>query len=287
MRKSIFLAIILQFSTFHFPLSVFSQVASSSEMLAPSKVGTEDMLPVFPGDVLDGDYEVVVESSSSMFRIEKAVLHVKDGVMSASLTMGGKGYSKLFLGTAEAASESKGQGEILPNGGEGAVIFEIPVSALNSSIDCAAFSKKKSKWYDRQILFDASSLPAEKILVSPKIEKINLKDGNYFIDAELTGGSGRAKITSPVKVTVKDGKAFAIIEWSSPNFDYMKANHERYDADKKILDKGGNSTFTIPVHAFDKKIPVIADTVAMSKAHEIQYWIQFDSKSAKKTKKKF
>ncbi|MBQ9622976.1 MAG: hypothetical protein IJR39_06535 [Treponema sp.] len=288
MRKSIFLAIILHFS-FLIPNSSFliAQVASSSEMLAPSKVGTEDMLPVFPGDVLDGDYEVELESSSSMFRIVTAVLHVKDGVMSASLTMGGKGYSKLFLGSAEAASESKGQGEILPNDGEGAVIFEIPVSALNSSIDCAAFSKKKAKWYDRQILFDASSLPEEKLLVSPKIEQINLKDGNYFVNAELTGGSGRAKITSPVKVTVKDGKAFAIIEWSSPNFDYLKANHERYDADKKILEKGGNSTFTIPVYALDKKIPVIADTVAMSKAHEIQYWIQFDSKSAKKTKKKW
>lgn len=282
MRKSLVLAIILQFSTFHFPLSVFSQVASSSEMLAPSKVGTDDMLPVLAGDVLDGDYEIALESSSSMFRIVNSVLHVKDGRMSASLTMSGKGYSKLFLGSAEAASESKGQGEILPNDGDGAVIFEIPVSALNSSIDCAAFSKKKSKWYDRQILLDASSLPEEKLLVSPKIEKINLKNGKYRMNVELTGGSGKAKITSPVKVTVKDGKAFAVIEWSSPNYDYMKVNHERYDADKKILEKGGNSTFTIPVYALDKKIPVIADTVAMSKAHEIQYWIQFDLKSAKK-----
>lgn len=282
MRKSLVLAIILQFSTFHFPLSVFSQVASSSEMLAPSKVGTDDMLPVLEGDVLNGDYEIDVESSSSMFRIDKAVLQVKDGRMSASLTMGGKGYSKLFLGSAEAASASKGQGEILPNAGDGAVIFEIPVSALNAPIKCAAFSSKKKKWYDRDILFDAGSLPEEKLLVSPKIEKINLKNGKYRINVELTGGSGKAKITSPVKVTVKDGKAFAVIEWSSPNYDYMKLNHERYDADKKILEKGGNSTFTIPVYALDKKIPVIADTVAMSKAHEIQYWIQFESKSAKK-----
>ncbi len=280
MRKSLLFKIILLL-TAHCSL-LTAQVASSSEMLAPSKVGTDDMLPVLAGDVLDGDYEVEIESSSSMFRIVNSVLHVKDGRMSASLTMSGKGYSKLFLGSAEAASASKGQGEILPNDGDGAVIFEIPVSALNSSIDCAAFSKKKSKWYDRQILFDASSLPEEKLLVSPKIEKINLKDGRYFVEVALTGGSGKAKITSPVKVSVKDGKAFVVIEWSSPNYDYMKVNHERYDADKKILEKGGNSTFTIPVYALDKKIPVIADTVAMSKAHEIQYWIQFDSKSAKK-----
>ena len=286
MRKSFLLALIFQFSIFNFQFA-FSQVASSSEMLTPRKVGTDDMLPVLAGDVLDGDYEVELESSSSMFRIEKAVLHVKDGVMSASLTMGGKGYSKLFLGTAEAASESKGQGEILPNDGERAVIFEIPVSALNAPIKCAAFSSKKKKWYDRDILFNAGSLPEEKLLVSPKVEQINLKDGRYFVEATLAGGSGKAKITSPVKVTVKDGKAFAVIEWSSPNFDYMKVNHERYDVDAKILEKGGNSTFRIPVYAFDKKVPVIADTVAMSKAHEIQYWIQFDSKSAKKTRKKW
>ena len=280
MRKSLVLAIILQFSTFHFPLSVFSQVASSSEMLAPSKVGTDDMLPVLEGDVLNGDYEIDIESSSSMFRIDKAVLQVKDGRMSASLTMGGKGYSKLFLGSAEAASASKGQGEILPNAGDGAVIFAIPSTTVFGSPGNRR--TKKKKWYDRDILFDAGSLPEEKLLVSPKIEKINLKNGKYRMNAELTGGSGKAKITSPVKVTVKDGKAFAVIEWSSPNYDYMKANHEHYDADKKILEKGGNSTFTIPVYALDKKIPVIADTVAMSKAHEIQYWIQFESKSAKK-----
>ena len=254
------------------------------------KVGTDDMLELFAEDVLDGDYDISVESSSSMFRIVQSVLHVKDGKMTATLTMSGKGYSKLFLGTSEEASDSKGEGEILPLASaqdDGPVLFEIPVSALNSSIKCAAFSKKKSEWYDRDILFDASTLPAEKLLSSPKIEQINLKDGNYFVNVELTGGSGRAKITSPVKVIVDGGKAFAIIEWSSPNFDYMKVNHERYDADTKILEKGGNSTFKIPVFAFDKKVPVTADTVAMSKAHEINYWLQFDSKSAKKTRKKF
>ena len=254
------------------------------------KVGTDDMLELFAEDVLDGDYDISVESSSSMFRIVQSVLHVKDGKMTATLTMSGKGYSKLFLGTSEEASDSKGEGEILPLASaqdDGPVLFEIPVSALNSSIKCAAFSKKKSKWYDRDILFDASTLPAEKLLASPKIEQISLKDGNYFVNVELTGGSGRAKITSPVKVIVDGGKAFAIIEWSSPNFDYMKVNHERYDADTKILEKGGNSTFKIPVFAFDKKVPVTADTVAMSKAHEINYWLHFDLKSAKKTRKKF
>lgn len=289
MRKSIFLAIILQLSIFNFPSSVFSQVASQSESLPPQKVGTEDMIPLSASEILEGSYEVEVESSSSMFRIAKATLTVKDGNMTAKLTMGGKSYSKLFLGTAEEASESNESGEIPASQDEnGAVLFEISVSALNSSIKCAAFSKKKEKWYNRDILFDAGSLPEESLLIYPKKqENVSLKDGRYFVNASLTGGSGRAKITSPVKVIVDGGKAFAIIEWSSPNFDYMKVNHERYDADTKILEKGGNSTFRIPVYAFDKKLPVTADTVAMSKAHEINYWLQFDSNSAKKTRKKF
>ncbi len=287
MRKTIFLAIILQLSIFNFPSSVFSQVASES--LPPQKVGTEDMIPLSASEILEGSYEVEVESSSSMFRITKAILTVKDGDMTAKLTMGGKSYSKLFLGTAEEASNSNGNGEIPASQDEnGAVLFEIPVSALNSSIKCAAFSKRKEKWYNRDILFDAGSLPEESLLIYPKKqENVSLKDGRYFVNASLTGGSGRAKITSPVKVIVDGGKAFAIIEWSSPNFDYMKVNHERYDADTKILEKGGNSTFKIPVFAFDKKVPVTADTVAMSKAHEINYWLHFDSKSAKKTRKKF
>ena len=288
MRKSIFLAIILQLSIFNFPFSVFSQVASQSESLPPQKVGTEDMIPLSASEILEGSYEVEVESSSSMFRIAKAVLTVKDGNMTAKLTMGGKSYSKLFLGTAEEASNSNGSGEIPASQDEnGAVLFEIPVSALNSSIKCAAFSKRKEKWYNRDILFDAGSLPEESLLIYPKKqESVSLKNGSYRINVSLTGGSGRANITNPAYVIVKDGMAQAEIEWSSPNYDYMKVNKSRYDADVKILDKGGNSTFMIPIYSFNKKVPVTADTVAMSKNHEIHYWLQFDLNSAKKCKKK-
>ena len=39
----------------------------------------------------------------------------------------------------------------------------------------------------------------------------------------------------------------------------------------------GNSTFTIPVTVFDWKMPVTADTTAMSTPHEIDYSLSFDS----------
>ena len=293
MRKSFILAIIFQFSVLNFQ---FAQVASESEMLTPQKVGTDDMIEVLPAEVLDGDYEIAVESSSSMFRIANSVLHVHDGKMSATLAMSGKGYSKLFSGTAEEASSANGAGEILPSSPadtqktaqNAPVAFEFPVSSLNSPLKCAAFSAKKKKWYDRDILFDASSLPSESLLIYPKKQqKTSLKDGDYLISVELSGGSGRATITSPAKVSVKDGMAQAVIEWSSPNYDYMKVSRQEIEADKKILEEGGNSTFTIPVLVFDEKFPVAADTLAMSTPHEIQYQLKFDSSSAKKDGLKF
>lgn len=299
MKKTFFLAIVLHFSFLipHFSL-LHAQVASSSEMIAPSKVGNENMIEVFAEDVLPGEYSVSVESSSSMFRITGATLYVSQGEngtsMKARITLGGKSYTKLFLGTAQEASDSNGAGEILryvqsdgADQNDVPVAFEFPVSSLNVPIKCAAFSKNKKKWYDRDILFDAGSLPSDSLFVSAqKQQKITLKNGTYRMNVKLSGGSGRAGITSPAYIVVKDGFATAEIEWSSPNFDYMKVNRTRFDVDSKILDKGGNSTFTIPVYAFDKKFPVTADTIAMSRSHEIHYWLEFDSKSAKKAKKK-
>lgn len=291
MRKVFVLAAIFQFSIFTFPFvaqSVDSLVASESEMLKPRSVGTDEMLSVFAGDIAEGVYEVESESSSSMFRITKSILTVSSGAMSVSVTMSGKSYTKLFLGSAKAAASAGGAGEIAYTTDEnGAFVFTFPIPALNEAIECAAFSKNKGKWYDRHILFDASSLPVESLFVSPVAQqKVALKNGYYNVKVALSGGSGKASVKSPAYVTVKDGLATAQIEWGSANYDYMKVNRTRYDVDTKILDKGGNSTFTIPVFSFDKKMPVTADTTAMSKSHEIHYWLEFDLKSAKKTKKK-
>ena len=45
---------------------------------------------------------------------------------------------------------------------------------------------------------------------------------------------------------------------------------------------GSNSTFEIPVSAFDAPLPVIADTVAMSEPHEVEYTLCFDSSTLQK-----
>ena len=97
------------------------------------------------------------------------------------------------------------------------------------------------------------------------------EDGTYQMEVELLGGSGRASVTSPAKVDIKDGKAVATLEWSSPNYDYMVVDGEKY----LPVNTEGNSVFQIPVEAFDQDIAVIADTVAMSTPHEIEYTLNF------------
>ena len=86
-------------------------------------------------------------------------------------------------------------------------------------------------------------------------------------------------MTSPAQLRCEDGQFWAIIEWSSPNFDYMKVNGEKY---KLISEPGGNSVFEIPVAAFDQALDVAADTIAMSEPHEVEYTLTFDSASLTK-----
>lgn len=103
-----------------------------------------------------------------------------------------------------------------------------------------------------------------------------LADGDYLMDVTLEGGSGRASVNSPTRVTVHDGKATARLEWSSPNYDYMLVEGTTYTP----VNDEGNSVFEIPVLAFDEPFAVVGDTTAMSQPHEIEYTLTFDSSSA-------
>ena len=80
-------------------------------------------------------------------------------------------------------------------------------------------------------------------------------------------------ITPRAALTVADGIMTATIVWSSPNYDYMLVDGEKY----LPVNTDGNSTFEIPVAALDTALAVTADTVAMSTPHEIDYTLTFDS----------
>lgn len=256
------------------------KVASADDMVTPEEVVEEGMEPVYGDSIKDGVYDVTVDSSSSMFNIESCRLTVADGKMSAVMTMGGTGYLYLYMGTAEeAAAASEADYISFVENAEGQHTFEVPVEALDAGINCAAFSKKKEMWYDRQLCFRADSLPMDAIAEGAvtTVEGLGLADGEYTVEVTLEGGSGKASVSSPAQLTVENGQAYAVIVWSSPNYDYMKVDDVQYDLANEELGLQGNSAFKIPVSGFDWKMAVKADTIAMSEPHEIDYTLYFDS----------
>ena len=100
----------------------------------------------------------------------------------------------------------------------------------------------------------------------------DLEDGEYSIQVDLEGGSGKASVSSPTLMLVKNGRMYAELQWSSSNYDYMIVDGEKFQNESE---EGRNSVFTIPVTALDDKMEVIADTLAMGAPHEIDYTLPF------------
>lgn len=256
--------------------SADDQIATAAEMTTSEDVVEDWMQPINGSQIQDGVYDIKVDSSSSMFNIVDCQLLVQDGNMTAVMTMSGTGYLYLYMGTGEEAVQAS-EDTYIPykENAEGAHTYTVPVEALDKGIACAAFSKNKEKWYDRTLVFRADSLPtgafAKGMISAP--EDLDLADGTYEVEVTLTGGSGKASVASPAKITVSDEKIQATIIFSSANYDYVLVDGEKYLNEATE----GNSTFTIPVSGFDWKMPVTADTTAMSTPHEIDYSLYFDS----------
>lgn len=258
-----------------------AKVASADEMAEPEEIVEDWMVPIKGEELNDGTYEIEVRSSSSMFKVVDCTLTVKEGEMTAVMTMGGTGYLNVFMGTGEEAVNASEETYIpFEETADGTHTFTVPVEALDQGIDCAAFSKKKEKWYDRVLVFLSTSLPAEafKELKVTTAEDLKLEDGTYLAEGTLSGGSGRTTIESPSRITVENGELTAEVVFSSPNYDYMLVDDEKYE----MVNTEGNSTFLIPIPGFDYNIPVVADTIAMSTPHEIAYTISFDSATIEK-----
>ena len=253
-------------------------VADASQMTTVEEVVEEGMTPVGPENLLDGEYPVQVKCSSSMFRIESALLRVSNGKMEAELTMGGKSYLYVYPGTALEAATGEVSAYIpFAENAEGAHTFTIPVPALDAPVPCAAFSKNKQLWYDRSLLFRVDSLPTEAFRDGffTTAGRLGLADGNYSVSVSLAGGSGKASVDSPAALTVKYGACTARIVFSSKNYDYVRIG----DMVFLPVNSEGNSAFDLPVSFFDRPMPIVADTVAMSEPHEISYTLTFSANS--------
>lgn len=250
-----------------------SAVADASQMTTVENVGSEGMTPVYASELVDGVYNIGVESSSSMFKIADCELTVGGDAMMAKLIMSSDSYGYLYLGTAEEAAAADAADYIAPVVENGVGTFVFPLAALDQGIDCAAWSRSKELWYDRTLVFRSDSLPLEAFRTLTTAESLGLADGPYVCAVTLGGGSGKASVDEQAFLLVKDGAVTAQITWSSANYDYMLVEGVRYDAEIG----NGHSVFTIPVMAFDRPLRVIADTTAMSRPYEIDYTLTFDS----------
>lgn len=202
-------------------------------------------------DVEDGSYPVEVQVVSGTQKIQKASLTAENGKLTLHLTLKGTGDKKdVALSALDQDVKTDG----------------MTIRVLSNSLPKGSLKSTASKAYD-----------------TLKFEKLPLPDGTWNVSVNMTGGSGRAKITSPCRVTVEDGRATARIEWSSNHYDYMIVGGLKYLPESTSTDSSSeHSVFEIPVPAFDKALTVIGDTTAMSKPYEIEYKLTFDSDSAKR-----
>lgn len=123
------------------------------------------MTPVYPEDFDEGTYDVEALSSSQFFKITQTRLTNEDGRMKAVIRISSTSYSYVYPGTAAEAAAADQSDWIAADETSGFGEFTLEVEALNKEMPCAAYSKKKAKWYDRDIAFIAESLPPEKLHV--------------------------------------------------------------------------------------------------------------------------
>ncbi|MCD2492257.1 hypothetical protein LQE92_06385 [Lacrimispora sp. NSJ-141] len=119
----------------------------------------QDPEPADPAVPSDGSYKVTVDSSAAMFRVMDCILTVKNGKMSAVLTLSGTGYDYLYLGTAaDAEKADKFSWAPFVKDASGKYTYTIPVAALDQGIAVAAHSIKNDKWYDRTLTFRSETM---------------------------------------------------------------------------------------------------------------------------------
>ncbi len=128
----------------------------------------KEMTPIYGDSLNDGIYSIDVKSSASMFKIVDCKLTVENGKMTAVMTLSAHGYEKVFLGTKEdAENASDSDFSYFKETDEGKYCYEIPVEALDMEFDCAAFSIRRQKWYDRTLIFKSETLPDGALKFNP------------------------------------------------------------------------------------------------------------------------
>lgn len=259
-----------------------ASTTAESASAAASTVETAPEATEAPAAALsDGVYTAEFKTDSSMFHASEAVdgmgiLTVENGVMTFHVSLQSQKIVNLYLGMAADAPDHESDwlqptvDTVTYSDGTSDEVygFDIPVQAVDTDFQLAILGTKGT-WYDHTVSVTGAQPAADEAAAPAETPA----DGSYTCAVTLEGGSGRATVESPAALTVADGAMTATIVWSSPNYDYMLIDGEKYQP----TNTEGNSTFEIPVAALDTALAVTADTVAMSTPHEIDYTLTFDS----------
>ena len=256
--------------------STSSEAVSSVAESAVSEAASESAAASSARALEDGTYTAEFDTDSSMFHVNEAsdgkgTLTVEDGQMTLHISLQSKKIVNLYVGMAADAPDHEADwlqpttDTVTYSDGTSEEVygFDVPVEALDTDFQLAILGTK-GKWYDHTVSIRNAQPKTEEAAETPA-------DGEYSVNVTLEGGSGRATVESPAALTVADGKMTAVIRWSSPNYDYMIVDGEKY----LPTNTEGNSTFEIPVSALGTPLTVTADTVAMSTPHEIEYTLTF------------
>ena len=260
--------------------SASSEAVSSVAESAVSEAASESAAASSARTLEDGTYTAEFDTDSSMFHVNEAsdgkgTLTVEDGQMTLHISLQSKKIVNLYVGMAADAPDHEADwlqpttDTVTYSDGTSEEVygFDVPVEALDTDFQLAILGTK-GKWYDHTVSVRNVEAQAAEAVETPA-------DGSYTCEVTLEGGSGRATVDSPAALTVADGKMTATIVWSSPNYDYMIVDGEKY----LPTNTEGNSTFEIPVSALGTPLSVVADTVAMSTPHEIEYTLTFSAPS--------
>lgn len=257
-----------------------TESTEAAETVSTETTQNEAQLP-------DGVYTAEFSTDSSMFHVSEAcdgkgTLTVKDGVMTIHISLGSKKILNLYPGLAEDAAKD---GAVLLEPTTDTVTysdgmteevygFDVPVPVIGEEFDLALIGTK-GKWYDHKVKVSDPVAEDSREAANGSFDMSALADGSYTIELTMEGGSGRASIQSPAQLAIADGAATATLKWSSPNYDYMLVNGEKY----LPVNTEGNSVFEVPVEALDAPLTMIGDTVAMSTPHEVEYTVTFHSET--------
>ena len=147
------------------PSAAPTETPTSPTTPAPSTAPSQPARPA--GVPADGVYTTTISTGAEMFRVVATILTVKNGKMSAEITLSGTGYDYLYMGTAAEAAGNESQWigckdkqkSYIEDGEEKTGrSYIIPISTLDTPLAMASHSVKRDRWYDRSITVSSKDL---------------------------------------------------------------------------------------------------------------------------------